>query len=148
MDMYSWLHGWEALMRFWEQQGKPVSGKVFPVTYLQLSNMFKDTRHKCSSRIKNDEAAMRLHTCGRRTHVQYAQRLGIPLERICGKAPNGRFGVGWKDPKIPVNYYLSEEAEEIDPTELAFMQANPEYAKVLASMQEQNRKIKELLGAF
>lgn len=148
LDMFSWLHGWERLMTWHEQQGKPTSGKVFPVSYKQLAEQFERTRHRCSSRIKVDDEAMRLHTFGRRTHAMYAQRLGIPLERICGKAPNGRFGVGWKSSSILVNYYLSEEAEEIDPQELAFMQARPEYARVLASMQEQNRKIRELLGAF
>lgn len=148
LNMFKWLHGWEDLMKFWEQQGKPAKGKVFPIKYADYNEMFHATRKKCSCRIKDDDDAMLLHTFGRRTHAQYAQRLGIPLERICGKAPNGRFGVGWKDPKIPVNYYLSEEAEEIDPAELQFMQTHTEYSQVLKSMLEQNQKIKELLGEF
>jgi hypothetical protein len=148
LDMFPWLHGWTLLTKWHEQQGNPVSGKVFPVTYNQLNDMFHATLSRCKGRLSEINDAMRLHSFGRRTHVQYAHRLGLPLELIAGNAPNGRFGVGWKDLKILVRYYLSEEAEEIDPTELAFMQANPEYAKVLASMQEQNRKIKELLGAF
>jgi hypothetical protein len=148
LNMFKWLYGAERLTAWWERQGKPVSGKVFPITYKMLCDQFDRTRHRCQSRIKIDDEAMRPHTFGRRTHVMYARRIGIPLEQICGIAPNGRFGVGWKSSSILVNHYLSEEGEEIDPQELAFMQARPEYSKVLASMQEQNRKIKELLGAF
>ncbi len=148
LNMFPWLHGAERLKSWWEKQGRPTAGKVFPVSYKLLSRHFEETRHKCKTRIKEDTEAMRLHTFGRKTHAVYCKRLGLPLELICGKAPSGRFGVGWKDPAILVNHYLSEESEEIDPQELAFMQAHPEYAKVLASMQEQNRKIKELLGAF
>jgi integrase len=147
LDLFSFLHGWDWLLKFWIQQGKPTIGKVFPISYNNYLDMFNATRRKCKSRIRIDSATQRPHIF-RRIHGQYAKRIGLPLELICGTAPNGRFGVGWKDPKIPVLYYLSEEAEDIDPVELAFMESHADYKQVLESMKEQNAKIKKIMGTL
>ena len=149
LNLFPFLHGWDRLMKWHEQQGKPTQGKVFPINYSLYNAEFHAVCKRCQSRLKDVDSndCLRLHIF-RRTHGQYCKRYGIPLELICGDAPNGRFGVGWKDPKIPVRYYLSEESEEIDEEELKFMQDHAEYHKVLKSMQEQNQKIKDLLGGF
>lgn len=145
LDMFPFLEGWNYLMQWHKQQGQPRIGKVFPIRYSQYNAMFHATRQKCQSRIKEDSDTQRLHI-HRRNHGQYAKRMRIPLELICGTAPNGRFGVGWKDPKIPVLYYLSEEAEEIDPTELEYMRSTPKYHKILKNMMLSNIEVKQLLG--
>lgn len=146
LDLFKFLHGWDYLITWHKQQGEPRKGKVFPIAYSTYNDMFHATRHKCQSRISEDSDTQRLHIF-RRTHGMYCQRLGLRLEFICGDAPEGRFGVGWKDPKIPRKYYLSSESEEIEPKELAFMQAHLEdYGFVLAQMQKTNAEIKALLG--
>jgi hypothetical protein len=147
LNMFKWMDGWTHLIAHWQQQNKPTKGKVFKISYNAYNEMFSRTLQKCGGRLAEVNAAMRLHTFNRRTHGQYCCRMGIPLEYICGKAPYGRFGVGWKDPKIPVNYYLSEESEEIDSEELYFMEQNMElYGDVLKSMRELNEKKKKWMG--
>lgn len=146
LNMFPWLNNKQWFLAYWKQQGCPRKGKVFKIGYNTYNAMFHATLQKCGGRLAEDNEAMRLHTFNRRTHGQYCCRLQIPLEMICGKAPFGRFGVGWKDPKIPVNYYLSEESEEIDPEELYFMETHAEYKDVLASMKELNEKKKKWMG--
>jgi hypothetical protein len=49
-------------------------------------------------------------------HGQYAKRLGVTLENLCGDTDEnpsvGRYGVGWSDPKIPLRFYLTKEPYE------------------------------------
>ncbi len=54
---------------------------------------------------------MRPHVL-RRTHAQWCVKLRIPLERICGQFPEGRFGVGWDNPTILLKYYVTLETDE------------------------------------
>lgn len=150
LDMFPFLKGWHYLLKHWENSGRPKEGNVFPVNYDDYQRMFHETRKKAAvafdvPRIGSNSETMRLHIF-RRTHGQYARRLGIPLEFICGDAPFGRFGVGWKDPKIPVKYYLTQESEYIDSRELQFMANNPEYRGFMKAMQEQAEKQKQWLG--
>jgi integrase len=146
LDMFPFLHSWDWLLKYWKLQGCPKNGKVFKVSYSQYNKKFHETRKKCQCRISEDNDTMRLHIF-RRTHGQYCRRIGIPLEYICGDAPFGRYGVGWKDPKIPVRYYLTQESDLMDEKEIAFMQANSEYHTVLATMKESIEKQKKWLGA-
>jgi len=52
----------------------------------------------------------------RKTHAQWARRIGVTLENLCGNTESspcvGRYGVGWDDPKVPLKYYLTPEPEE------------------------------------
>ena len=150
LDLFPYLRGWKFLMKFWEQQGRPKKGNVFPISYNTYNVMFHATLKKAAEkfnipRLAENSDTLRLHI-NRRTHGQYCRRLGIPLEYICGDAPFGRYGVGWKDPKIPVKYYLTLESEYIDSRELEFMQSHTEYSQVLAAMNETNEKQKKWLG--
>ncbi|MGD8507173.1 MAG: hypothetical protein PVF15_11005 [Candidatus Bathyarchaeota archaeon] len=61
------------------------------------------------------EASAKPHVF-RKTHGQYAKRIGVSLENLCGQTNSspcvGRYGVGWDDPKVPLVYYLTAEPDE------------------------------------
>ena len=115
LDLFYWLDGWNKLMRWHEQYGRPTRGRVFPVSYEQYRHMFHNTRHRCTCRIKEDVETERPHIL-RRTHAQWSKRIGITLDNLCGDTGTylhvGRYGVGWKDPKVVLQYYLTKEAWE------------------------------------
>lgn len=122
LDMFYWVNGWEALMKWHEQrygyrptQERHATGLCFPVKYAMYRRMFHDARHRCNSRISQDLETMRPHIF-RKTHSQWAKRIGVSLENLCGNTESspciGRYGVGWDDPKVPLKYYLTPEPEE------------------------------------
>ena len=122
LDMFYWINGWEALMKWHEQQHgyrptqeRHATGKVFPINYGNYRIMFHNTRHRCNSRISQDLETMKPHIF-RKTHAQWAKRIGVSLENLCGNTESspciGRYGVGWDDPKIPLKYYLTPEPDE------------------------------------
>jgi len=117
LDMFPWRKAWQTLMKWWEQQGKPTSGRCFPVSYKQYSEQFHNTRHKCLSEFSRDDETHVPHIF-RKTHVQWAKRMGVSLDNICGDTvskPNiGRYGVGWTDPKICLQYYMTKESWEYE----------------------------------
>jgi len=120
LDLFPWLNGWEKLMRWHEQrfgyratQGKHGMGKCFPVNYGQYLRQFRETRHRCNSRIRQDLETLVPHIF-RKTHAQYCKRIGISLENLCGDTKggdvcDGRYGVGWTNPNVPLKYYLKTE---------------------------------------
>jgi len=122
LDMFYWIHGWEALIKWHElkygyrpTQQRHATGRCFPVTYDRYRMMFHNTRHKCDSRINQDLETMRPHIL-RKTHAQWAKRIGVSLEHLCGNTESspciGYYGVGWDDPKVPLRYYLTPEPDE------------------------------------
>lgn len=122
LDLFYWLNGWEALIKWHEQrhgyiptQERHATGLVFPVNYDRYREMFHRTRHRCTSRINQNLETMKPHIF-RKTHAQWCRRIGISLENLCGNTESapciGRYGVGWDDPKIPLKYYLTPEPEE------------------------------------
>jgi len=123
LDLFVWINGWEALMKWHEQrygyratQTKHAVGRCFPVNYNQYRAQFHKTRHRCNSRISQDLETLIPHIL-RKTHAQYCKRIGVSLENTCGDTKSGevcegRYGVGWKDPKVPLGYYLTKEAWE------------------------------------
>lgn len=124
LDLFEWLGGWEALCRYHEQcfgyrptQAKHDTGRCFPVRYDHYLNQFHRTRERCKSRISQNLETMRPHIF-RKTHGQWCKRIGVSLENICGdtsaEVSEGRYGVGWTDPKIPLKYYLTKEAYEYE----------------------------------
>ena len=104
-------------MKWWETQGKPKRGKCFPVIYETYRKQFHYIRHKCSSEFKDDDETHVPHIL-RKTHAQWSKRMGVTLDNLCGDTtskPNiGRYGVGWTDPKIPLEYYLTKEPWEYE----------------------------------
>lgn len=124
LDMFPWLNGWEKLMLWHEQcfgyrptQQRHATGRVYPISYKVYSDVFHDTRRRCNSRIKQDTESMKPHIL-RKTHAQWAKRIGVTLENLCGDTStyphDGRYGVGWSDPKVPLKYYLTKEAWEYE----------------------------------
>jgi len=122
LDMFYWLEGWEALLKWHElrygykpTKERHATGECFPVKYDQYRIMFHATRRMCKSRISQKLKTMRPHIF-RKTHAQWAKRIGVSLENLCGNAEGspfvGRYGVGWDDPKVPLKYYLVPEPEE------------------------------------
>lgn len=115
LDLFPWLNNWSKLMRYWEQCGKPMSGRLFKVGYSNYLDKFHDTRRLCSSRIAEDSETQRPHIL-RKTHAQWGKRIGVTLDNLCGDTGTyphiGRYGVGWTDPKVPVQYYLTKEPWE------------------------------------
>lgn len=122
LDLFYWIGGWEALMKWHKQQygyrptqEKHATGKCFPIKYHHYNKMFHNTRHRCNNRISQDLETMKPHIF-RKTHAQWAKRIGVSLENFCGNTESspciGRYGVGWDDPKIPLRYYLTPEPEE------------------------------------
>jgi hypothetical protein len=123
LDFFPWLHGWEELMT-WHMQRfgyvptneKHETGSVFPTSYETYSDRFHATRHRCDGRIAQDSETMRPHIL-RKTHAQWCRKLRIPLEQICGQFPDGRMGVGWDNPKILLDYYITIEDDEFEESE-------------------------------
>jgi integrase len=118
LDLFPHLNGWWELMEWHKVQNgyyptneHHATGRAFPFAYTQYLNNFHDTRHKCGGRIAADLDTMRPHII-RRTHAQWLVKLGIPLERICGQFPDGRFGVGWDNPLVLLRYYVTLESDE------------------------------------
>jgi len=122
LDLFYWIHGWEALEKWHEKrhgykptQDRHATGRVFPVKYGVYRINFHNVRRKCDSRISQDLETMRPHIF-RKTHAQWAKRIGVSLENLCGNTESspciGRYGVGWDDPKVPLKYYLTPEPEE------------------------------------
>lgn len=117
LDLFPWLHNWEKLMKYWRQIGEPKSGRVFPVSYEKYRRMFHETRRKCTSRISEDSETQIPHIL-RKTHAQWCKRMGVTLDNLCGDTQTyphvGRYGVGWTDPKVPSQYYLTKEPWEYE----------------------------------
>jgi len=124
LDLFYWLDGWKALMKWHTQrhgykptQDRHATGKVFPVNYNLYRRNFHRVRYRCDSRISQDLETMRPHIF-RKTHAQWAKRIGVSLENLCGNTESspciGRYGVGWDDPKVPLKYYLTPEPEEFE----------------------------------
>ena len=124
LDLFPWLNGWEKLLKWHEQsfgyiptQQRHATGRVYPISYKVYSDIFHDTRRRCDSRIKQDTESMKPHIF-RKTHAQWAKRIGVTLENLCGDTStyphDGRYGVGWSDPKVPLKYYLTKEAWEYE----------------------------------
>lgn len=125
LDLFSWLHSWELLIRYHKQrfgyiptQSKHEVGRCFPVTYDQYRKHFHATRKRCTCRINQDLETLVPHIF-RKTHAQYAKRIGISLENLCGDTKggdvcDGRYGVGWSNPDVPLKYYLTKEDWEYE----------------------------------
>jgi len=122
LDLFHWVHGWDALVKYHEQrfgyrptQDRHATGRCFPISYDSYRRNFHNVRHRCDSRISQDLETMRPHIF-RKTHAQWARRIGVTLENLCGNTESspciGRYGVGWDDPKVPLKYYLTPEPEE------------------------------------
>lgn len=118
LDLFPWLHGWEALMLYHKQcfnylptNERHQTGPVFKVAYDEYRHQFHDTRKRCNGRIAGDIETMRPHVL-RRTHAQWLVKLWVPIEQICGLFPDGHFGVGWDNPKILLKYYVTLEDEQ------------------------------------
>lgn len=124
LDLFPWLHSWEALMTYHKQRYGYVptnehheQGPAFPgVLYDEYRRQFHDTRRRCNGRISGDKETMRPHVL-RMTHAQWLVKLWVPIEQICGIFPDGYFGVGWDDPKILLKYYITLENEQRSRTE-------------------------------
>jgi hypothetical protein len=113
LDFFPWLHGWDALITWWVQCGKPTQGEAFPVEYEHYNTQFHVTRKKCNGRIAGDKETLKPHVL-RKTHAQWCRKLKYPLEMICGQFPNGRTGVGWDNPKVLLDFYIDLEEDEFE----------------------------------
>lgn len=118
LDLFPWLHGWEALMT-WHQllygyiptNESHETGRVFAVSYPHYRKVFHETRKRCNGRIAGDGETLKPHVL-RKTHAQWCVKLWIPIEQICGIFPDGWFGVGWDNPLILLKYYITLETEQ------------------------------------
>lgn len=122
LDLFPWRHAWDKLMQYHVQKFGYLptnqhheTGRVFPIDYDSVYREgFHAARRKANGRISGDTETMKPHVL-RKTHAQWLVKLKVPLERICGQFPHGRFGVGWDNPLIPLRYYVTlEQGEEIE----------------------------------
>jgi len=125
LDLFPWLKGWEKLMRwhklrygYMPTQARHAEGRCFPVSYWDYLRQFHNTRRRCDCRINQDLETLRPHIL-RKTHAQYCKRIGISLENLCGDTKggdvcDGRYGVGWTSPDVPMKYYLTKEQWEYE----------------------------------
>jgi hypothetical protein len=118
LDLFPHLNGWNELLEWHKVQfgytpsnERHATGRCFNFAYDAYSRMFRDTRHRCSSRIAEDGETMRPHVL-RMTHAQWLVKLRVQLERICGQFPDGRFGVGWDNSAILLRYYVTLESDD------------------------------------
>jgi len=143
-ELYPWLNAWKILCDYhmevygyYPTNGKHGSGRMFPIKYWDYNAMFKTARMKCSGRLSDNNAKRRLHVL-RMTHAQWNKRIGVSIENTCGEVSGGksigRYGVGWTDPKILLQYYLTKEPWE--------------YAKQDKEIAERLEQIQPLLVSF
>lgn len=118
LDLFPWIHGWDALMLYHQKWYRYVptnerheTGSAFPVLYKEYLRQFHDIRRRCNGRISGDKETLKPHIF-RKTHGQWLVKLWIPIEQICGLFPDGYFGVGWDNPKILLKYYVTLEDEQ------------------------------------
>jgi integrase len=123
LDLFPWLDGWNELLKWHEQKfgytptnERHETGRVFPLHYQDYREMFHATRRRCNGRIAGDLETMTPHVL-RKTHAQWCRKLRIPLEQICGQFPDGRMGVGWDNPKILLDFYITIEDDEFEESE-------------------------------
>jgi hypothetical protein len=121
-DMFSFLNAWKILLEYHREvfgyyptNSKHGNGRMFLIAYWDYKAHFHETRKKCNGRLSDNNEKRRLHVF-RMIHGQYAKRLGVTLENLCGDTDEtpciGRYGVGWSDPKIPLRFYLTKEPYE------------------------------------
>jgi integrase len=118
LDFFEWLHGWDDL-REWHRQRfgyyptneRHASGHVFATFYKKYLYKFHATLKRCGGRLASDLETLTPHIM-RKTHAQWCAKLRIPIQWVCGQFPDGWFGVGWDDPKVLLDYYMTLEDDE------------------------------------
>ena len=98
-------------MEWHKQSGVATVGYVFPVIYQEYLNKFHSTLKRCGGRLASDLETLKPHIM-RKTHAQWCAKLRVPIQWVCGQFPDGWFGVGWDDPKVLLDYYMTLEDDE------------------------------------
>jgi hypothetical protein len=87
------------LMQYWEQKGKPASGRIFDIDVAELMRIYKEASEAVGMEINPHMA--------RKIHASLCHDADIPLEIVAGDAPQGMVGVGWEDLTTLKKFYLA-----------------------------------------
>jgi len=103
----------EMLLQYWNEQGRPTSGKIFEkTTYLEgLRNIYKETAKAVNE--KYGSKGITPHFA-RKLHASLLIDADVPLEMVAGDKPFGIMGVGWEDLSTLKKYYLAFRKAKIE----------------------------------
>lgn len=106
-------HTFDMLKQYWEEQGKPTSGKIFgDIKYPTLRRIYKEAA----------EAIGEPYGKGKGITPHFADKLhasllidaDVPLEMVAGDKPFGIMGRGWEDLSTLKKYYLAFRKAKIE----------------------------------
>lgn len=102
----------KAFLAYWESQGKPNTGKMFPIDYGGLKALYRKIRNTFDF-LKGKKFTPHF---ARKTHVNILWEEGYDMAVIAGDAGAGEgyVGVGWTDLATLQIYYLSLAKSKLD----------------------------------
>ena len=93
------------LQEYWIQCGKPKEGRIYPINYDNLKNIYARIAKALGMRITPHFA--------RKLHASLLRSKEVKLEVVAGDAPHGIVGVGWEDLTTLKKFYIAFAQEDI-----------------------------------
>ncbi len=101
----------EMLRQYWNERGRPISGKIFDMTYLEgLRTIYKETAKAINEPYGSKGITPHF---ARKLHASLLIDADVPLEMVAGDKPFGIMGVGWEDLTTLKKYYLAFRREKV-----------------------------------
>jgi hypothetical protein len=99
------------LKEYWEQQGKPQTGRIFPLKPTELREIYVRIREHFKA---YDWSKTLKGHFDRKLHASLLRAAKIPLEHVAGEAPHGTVGVGWEDLTTLMKFYSAFADEDVE----------------------------------
>ena len=103
----------EMLQQYWNERGKPTSGKIFEGMIYQyhLRPIYKETAKAINEQYGSKGITPHF---ARKLHASLLIDADVPLEMVAGDKPFGIMGVGWEDLTTLKKYYLAFRKAKIE----------------------------------
>lgn len=103
----------EMLLQYWNEQGRPTSGKIFEGMIYQyhLRPIYKETAKAVNELYGSKGVTPHF---ARKLHASLLIDADVPLEMVAGDKPFGIMGVGWEDLTTLKKYYLAFRKAKIE----------------------------------
>lgn len=111
----------ELLKKWWEMNGKPKNGKIFPnLRYInkdadvvaENGTLYLVGMYRWIGEALNLPKKIKPHFA-RKMHASLLKKAKVPLEIVAGDPPHGIVGVGWEDLTTLKKFYVTFADEEI-----------------------------------